>query len=49
MAMPQGLPVVDLMVALPASDEDKKGWYEFIKWMLLTSNWPLPFSIALVR
>lgn len=35
MAMPQGIPVIDLMVALPASDDEKKGWYEFIKPLLM--------------
>src|SRR5262245_28387361 len=35
MALPQGIPVIDLMVALPASDEDKKAWYEFIKPILM--------------
>ena len=33
--MPEGLPVVDLMVALPAADDDKKSWYEFIKPLLM--------------
>jgi predicted TIM-barrel fold metal-dependent hydrolase len=35
MAMPSGIPVVDLMVSLPASDEDKKGWYDFMKPLLM--------------
>jgi predicted TIM-barrel fold metal-dependent hydrolase len=45
MPMPEGLPVVDLMVALPAADDDKKSWYEFIKPLLMDEESRRQFSM----
>lgn len=35
MAPPSDIGIIDLMVALPASDEEKASWYEFIKPLLM--------------
>jgi len=45
MEMPSGIGIIDLMVALPAADDDKSQWYEFIKPLLMDEESRNSFSM----